>query len=155
MPQLVKGGKHVFGWTIVSSAGIRIPPEAEEEYKFKDGDPLTLIPGSVTSGGFALASPAALQQSPLWAVLRTQPQLVNFEIPEGDDIEINGKYYSWVKLRQSSVLVPPHTLERYGIRRRDRLLVVRGSGLGLGFAVRGPIVDEAGRHPEIEVFREE
>jgi hypothetical protein len=30
--------------------------------------------------------------------------------------------------------------------------VVRGSGLALGFVQRGPIYEEASRHPEIEVF---
>jgi hypothetical protein len=34
----------------------------------------------------------------------------------------------------------------------DRLLVVRGSGLALGFLERGPIYEEARRHPDIETF---
>jgi hypothetical protein len=36
----------------------------------------------------------------------------------------------------------------------ERLLVVRGSGFALGFVQRGPIYEEALRHPEIEVFSE-
>lgn len=39
MPQLVKGGKHVFGWSRVGDTGrIIIPPEAMEEYHLKDSD---------------------------------------------------------------------------------------------------------------------
>jgi hypothetical protein len=36
----------------------------------------------------------------------------------------------------------------------ERLLIVRGSGWALGFLQRGPIYEEALRHPEIEVFSE-
>jgi len=34
----------------------------------------------------------------------------------------------------------------------ERLLVVRGSGLALGFLQQGPIYEEAQHHPQIEVF---
>jgi hypothetical protein len=34
----------------------------------------------------------------------------------------------------------------------DRLLAVRGSRYGLGFIARGPIYEEASKHPELEVF---
>jgi hypothetical protein len=39
-----------------------------------------------------------------------------------------------------------------GFQPGERLLVVRGSGLALGFVPRGPIYEEALRHTEIEVF---
>jgi hypothetical protein len=35
----------------------------------------------------------------------------------------------------------------------EQLLVVRGSNLALGFLLRGPIVDEARLHPELEVYK--
>ena len=36
MPQLVKGGKYIFGWSKVGKEGkIKIPPEAYEEYNLK------------------------------------------------------------------------------------------------------------------------
>ena len=39
-----------------------------------------------------------------------------------------------------------------GFQPGERVLVVRGSGLALGFIQRGPIYEEALRHPEIEMF---
>lgn len=39
-----------------------------------------------------------------------------------------------------------------GMQPGERLLAVRGSGLALGFLLRGPIVEEAQMHAEIEVF---
>jgi hypothetical protein len=61
MPQLVKGGKWVFGWVIVGPRGeLTIPPEAWDEYQFQVGDEVTFIPGSRRSGGFSLSHPRLL-----------------------------------------------------------------------------------------------
>ena len=48
------------------------------------------------------------------------------------------------------VTVPPEV----GVKPGDRLLAVRGSRYGLGFVARGPIYEEAVKHPELEVFGE-
>jgi hypothetical protein len=51
MPQLVKGGKWVFGWVIVGrQREMQIPPEANAEYGFQTGDQVFLLPGSRRSG---------------------------------------------------------------------------------------------------------
>ena len=54
--------------------------------------------------------------------------------------------------RGGSLNIATDILARYGITKGDNLLVVRGSGLALGFIIRGPIVDEALKHPELEVY---
>jgi hypothetical protein len=55
MPQLVKGGKWVFGWVIVGQRReIQIPPEACAEYGFQTGGRVLLLSGSRRSGGSAL-----------------------------------------------------------------------------------------------------
>ncbi len=46
-------------------------------------------------------------------------------------------------------VILPKTL---AIQPGERLLVVRGSGLALGFLQQGPIYEEAQHHPQIEVF---
>jgi len=153
MPQLVKGGKHTFGWSSVGDTGrIIIPPEALEEYRLKESEKLILMPGSQTSGGFGLAPRESVRRSSLGVVVDVHPGLGEFQVPEGEVIEYKGKPYCWVKLRDGGVTVPPETLEKYGIRIGDKLLVIRGSGLAIGFAVRGPIVEEAKKHRELEVF---
>ena len=53
MPQLVKGGKYIFGWAKIGNNGeIRIPPEAYHEYDLKKDKNSILFSGSKTSGGF-------------------------------------------------------------------------------------------------------
>jgi bifunctional DNA-binding transcriptional regulator/antitoxin component of YhaV-PrlF toxin-antitoxin module len=153
MPQLVKGGKHAFGWSVVGNEGeIVLPPEAVKEYGFEEPERLILIPGSRTSGGFALGSVASVADSPIGAVLKAHPEWDRHEGTAGEVVERGGKPYCWAELRRGRVVIPLETLAKYGIESGDKLLVIRGSGRALGFAVRGPIVEEADRHPELDVF---
>jgi hypothetical protein len=62
MPQLGKGGKHVFGWSRVKEAGrIVMHSQARKEYGLKESEKLVLMPGSRTSGEFGLAFGFALR----------------------------------------------------------------------------------------------
>jgi bifunctional DNA-binding transcriptional regulator/antitoxin component of YhaV-PrlF toxin-antitoxin module len=154
MPQLVKGGKYVYGWSKVSARGkIAIPDEAKEEYNLATCDKAILMPGSKRSGGFGLTTKELLKKSRLSFIVDSCPRLAEFQEPEGQTVEINGKPYCWVKLsKNGTITVPLETLKTYGINPDDRLLSVRGSNVALGFPVRGPIIDEAKKHVDIEMF---
>jgi hypothetical protein len=129
MPQLVKGGKWVFGWVVVGPAGeVRIPPEAYTEYGFQRGMEVIFLPGSHRSGGCGRVRQEKLAGSKISFIQR--------QLGEGV-IGVNER-----------VTAPPDI----GFQLGERLLVVRGSGLALGFVQRGPIYTEALNHPEIEVF---
>jgi hypothetical protein len=131
MPQLAKGGKWVFGWTIVGPDGVApIPPAAFDEYGFQPGEPVIFLRGSKRSGGAGVARRKTLNWC--WVPL--------FKRAFGESV-IDKK---------RRVIFPP----RAGFREGERLLVVRGSGWALGFVQHGPIYEEALRHPEIEVFSE-
>lgn len=152
MPQLVKGGKYVFGWSRVGYDGrIGIPLEALDEYGLKESEKLIVRPGSRTSGGFSLGSLRSLEGTVLGLVLETRPELGRFTAPEGEVVEHRGKPHCWVTLRDGGVTIPPSSLERFGVRTGDRLLVVRGSGLAVSLLVKGRIVEEAEKHPELKV----
>jgi hypothetical protein len=131
MPQLVKGGKWVFGWAVVGSQGeLTIPPQAWREYGFRTGDEAVFMPGSRRSGGFGLSTPRLVAAFP--EPLRAQERVLGrARFDEG-----------------GRVTVPPEV----GVKPGDRLLTVRGSGRALGFVARGPIFEEALRHPELQVF---
>jgi hypothetical protein len=127
MPQLTKGGKWVYGWCFVGPKNeVQIPPEACIEYSFQPGDTVSITFGSRRSGGFGIAKPEKLANSHIKTRLMGQAK-------------ISPGY---------RVMLPSET----GIQPDMRLLVVRGSWLALGFAQRGPIIDEAQIHPEIQVF---
>lgn len=127
MPQLVKGGKWVFGWCMVGQTNdIRIPAEAYSEYGFQPGETVILIRGSQRSGGFGLGKPAKLEH------FSVKSRFIGQTIMGADE----------------RVVLPSEA----GLQPGDRLLAVRGSGLALGFVQRGPIYEEALNHPEIETF---
>jgi len=129
MPQLVKGGKWVFGWvTVGREGGLRIPPEAWGEYGFQPGEEAVFLPGSRSSGGFGLSTPRLMAQ--MAGPMQTR-------ILAGGSIGEDG---------QVKVPLP------VGVQAGDRLLAVRGSGRALGFVARGPIYEEALRHHALEVF---
>lgn len=152
MPQLVKGGKHVFGWSQVGADGdLAIPPEALAEYRLPEKGTVLMMSGSRTSGGSAVTTPRLLEGSVLGAALARHPEMMTFQAPEGMPVESEDRAYCWVSLQAGRLRVPPATLARYGVRPGDRLLVIRGSGLGIGFAVRGPIVEQARLHPGLSV----
>jgi hypothetical protein len=129
MPQLVKGGKWIFGWVIVGSQGeIFLPPEAYQEYGFRAGEPVFFLRGSRRSGGFSIGRLEKLEQSEVPLYLRAFGQ---GKVGPGGQIEI--------------------PLEA-GVQSGDRLLAVRGSGWALGLLTRGPIYALALKHPEVESF---
>jgi len=147
MPQLAKGGKYVFGWSRVRATGrIVVPPDALAEYHMAEGENLLLLPGSHTSGGFVLGCYDRVRQSPRGTVLDRCPELRDLQVVEGEWKECAGKPYCWVRLRNGAITLPLSTLAQYVIKAGDRLMVIRGSGLAIGFSVRGPLVAEAQKH---------
>ena len=131
MPRLVKGAKWTFGWVVVGpEREILIPPEAWDEYSFRTGDEAIYVPGSRRSGGFGISTAALMDEAS--------------GKMEGAGLHIIGRS----RFGDGCVVVPLEVEVKPG----DRLLTARGSGYGLGFVARGPIYEEALKHPELEVF---
>jgi hypothetical protein len=148
MPQLVKGGKHTFGWSIVSETGdIAIPSDAYAEYGFVEGETAIVMSGSRRSGGFVLSRLETFMNSPISSVLKGHG-----EFSEGQTIKIGARFLCRVNIGDNRFSLPPSTLEYYGIEKGSALLTVRGSNVGLGFIVKGPIIEEAKRHHELKTF---
>jgi bifunctional DNA-binding transcriptional regulator/antitoxin component of YhaV-PrlF toxin-antitoxin module len=153
MPQLVKGGKHTFGWSSVSEQGdIAIPPDAYAEYGFIEGETAIVMSGSRKSGGLVLSRLETFMNSSISSILKEQGKLTSHQIPEGETIKIGPRFFCWVKIRDGRFSLPPSTLEHYGIENGSALLTVRGSNIGLAFIVKGPIIEEAKKHRELETF---
>lgn len=55
MPQVSKGGKYIFGYSLIGQGlDIQLPPQAMREYGITLEGKVYLIPGSKTSGGFSV-----------------------------------------------------------------------------------------------------
>jgi hypothetical protein len=148
MPQLVKGGKHTFGWSVVSEIGdIAIPPDAFAEYGFGEGEPAIVMSGSRKSGGLVLSRRETFMNSSIADVLKEQG-----ELPGGEAVKIGPRFYCRVTIKDGRFSLPPNTLKRYELEKGSALLTVRGSNVGLAFIVKGPIIEEANKHHELETF---
>jgi hypothetical protein len=131
MPRLAKGAKWTFGWVVVGpEREIAIPPEAWDEYGFQPGSEAIFTPGSRKSGGFGIGTSALVAEAS--------------ERMGGAGLREVGRG----RFGNGRVIAPPEV----GVKPDDRLLTVRGSCYGLGFIARGPIYEEALKHPELEVF---
>jgi bifunctional DNA-binding transcriptional regulator/antitoxin component of YhaV-PrlF toxin-antitoxin module len=154
MPRLVKGGKFVYGLTRVGTRGtVVIPSQAMEEYEYHEGDTVIVMSGSRRSGGFGLAKPDKLVNSHLDIVLKKLPGLPDAGIPEARPVSDRGRLFCTTTIKQDGCIqLPPEILSEYGIQPGDLLVAGRGSHIALAFIARGPIMDEALKHPELEVF---
>jgi uncharacterized ubiquitin-like protein YukD len=154
MPQIVKGGKYLYGWSRVGNQGkIKNPPEAFDEYNLKLEKYAILFSGSKTSGGFGLSSVRILENSIMNELIDNNTSLANYEIPEGEIISFKNKKYCWLKIHEdNNIILPERTLQAFGINKNDILLSGRGSHLAIGFIAKGPIFNEAQKHSEIEIF---
>ncbi len=129
MPQLVRGGKWVFGWVVVGpQRELVIPPAAWDEYGFRAGDEVTFLAGSRRSGGFGLSHPRLLA---------------------GAAAPIQARALAQGRMEEPGRVKVPAAV---GVQPGDRLLAVRGSGRALGFVAHGPIYEEALKHNDIACF---
>jgi bifunctional DNA-binding transcriptional regulator/antitoxin component of YhaV-PrlF toxin-antitoxin module len=154
MPQLVKGGKFVYGLSRIGPQGnIVIPPPAMKEYGYAVGDRVIVMSGSRTSGGFGLTQKRLLEKSELKVMVEKLPELMGFQTAEAETIENQGRRFCWTVIKDGGrVNLPDSTLADYGLKAGDRLAVGRGSYLAIAFIARGLILEEALKHPELEVF---
>jgi len=154
MPQIIKGGKYIFGWTnITENRKIKIPEEAYFEYKFDMDKHGILISGSKTSGGFGLTSKHLTENSPIGKLLESFSELINNQLKEGEIVKIKEKIYCWITIfKDKSFIISQSALKSFKIEVNQKLLVGRGSGLALAFIAKGPIYEEAKKHPEIPTF---
>jgi bifunctional DNA-binding transcriptional regulator/antitoxin component of YhaV-PrlF toxin-antitoxin module len=145
----------VYGWSEVGNSGkIVIPDEALVEYNFQIPDKVILLAGSKTSGGFVMTTVSRLMNSALSRFLEDNPKLASFQLPEGETIMVTRKPCCWVTLKTDRrITVPFKTLKTYGIKKGDQLLSVRGSRIGLGVCVKGPLIDEAQQHTNLVHFK--
>jgi bifunctional DNA-binding transcriptional regulator/antitoxin component of YhaV-PrlF toxin-antitoxin module len=154
MPQLVKGGKFIYGLSKVSPGGsIAIPPQAMQEYGFRRGDDVIIMSGSRTSGGFGLTRRDIIEKSSLAHIIDTLPHLFDNSVAEFEIVTDKVRSYCRTKIQNDGlIVVPPNVLTRYGINTGDLLAAGRGSRLSIAFIARGSIMEECLKYPELQVF---
>jgi hypothetical protein len=121
MPRLIKGGKWVYGVSVVDDdRRIRIPQPAWIDYRFRAGDQAIFLRGSETSGGFAVGTP------PRVAGLLASRMIGRSVFEAGCRVRV------------------PDAVD---VRPGQSLVLVRGSARALSIVVRGPLFEAALSYP--------
>jgi len=155
MPQLVKGGKYVFGWTVLNNdLSIRIPDEAFDEYKFIETDKLIIISGSISSGGFSIITPDSIinlkLSNNIISLIGYKKEINSFTTDRLEIVKYGKRLISWTSLDKKNYFeLSNELINLLNIKIGCRLLVGRGSGLGPAFIAKGTIYNEALKHKDI------
>ncbi len=155
MPQLNKGGKFVFGLSVVrDDLTIHIPPQALSEYNAARDGKIIIFTGSRITGGFCVTTYPLLLGSKLKHILGDCPALRDGLISAGEFIQYKGRQYAWLGIDSNGVIKLPHsTLEALELQSGMELLSIRSSDIAFTMGAKGPLLEKAHNfHGEIERY---
>jgi hypothetical protein len=115
MPQLVKGAKYVFGWSLVNSAErITVPAEAGSEYNLKTHDKIFILPGSKTSKGFAITTERLMKDTIFSAIIKDVAGIADARKSSRGLIEKDNKPCAWTEIDEGGCFtLDPEILKEY------------------------------------------
>lgn len=144
MPQLNKGGKYVFGLSIIGNQnGIQIPEQALAEYNITKEGKIIIFTGAKVTGGFCITNHALLSNSKLKHILDDCPTLASYDLQEGRFIPYKGRGYSWLTISPSGVIrLPDYTMEYLNLAVGDTLMSIRSSDIAFTMGAKGPLMDK-------------
>ena len=155
MPQMNKGGKFVFGKSLIrENAEIRFPPQAVEEYNICEEGRAYLFTGAKATGGFCVTRKGLLLPSKIGNILTEIPELCDYSAAEGSFIRYKGRKYCWVNISANgSVLLTAAMLKELDLAVGMELLSIRSSDIAFTMGARGPLLERAEAYSGvIEVF---
>ena len=155
MPQMNKGGKFIFGKSLIRTDGtLRIPPQAMEEYHIADEGKVYLFTGSKITGGFCVTRKGLLHPSKLGHILDDTPPLLDYSAGSGEFIKYKGRSYCWVEISQEGqILLTKKMMDFLKVRPGMELLSIRSSDIAFTMGAKGPLLEKAENYDgEIPLF---
>lgn len=155
MPQLNKGGKFVFGKSLVrEDLSLRLPPKAVEEYGVCSEGRVYIFTGAKATGGFCVTRKGLLLPSKLSHILADLPGLRDYTLPEGEFVGYKGRGYCWLEVSPEGCLqLTAPMLDRLRIRPGDELMCIRSSDIAFTLGHHGPLFERAGNYQgEVDVY---
>lgn len=145
MPQLNKGGKFIFGFSVIhSDLTIHFPPQALSEYDVAQDGKVIIFTGSKITGGFCVTTFSLLSNSKLKHILEECPRLRDCQLSEGEFIQYKGRKYAWLGINKSGVIkMPQSTLSVLNLQSGMELLSIRSSDIAFTMGAKGPLLEKA------------
>ena len=155
MPQMNKGGKFIFGKSIIRNDGIiQFPEQAIQEYNITSEGKVYLFTGSKSTGGFCVTRKGLLEPSKLGHILFDNPEVRDYTASRGAFVKYKGRSYTWVEISPDGKIVL--TDEMISFLKLDigmKLLSIRSSDIAFTMGAYGRLVEESMKHDnEIPVY---
>lgn len=145
MPQLTKGGKFIFGKSLIrDDLTVYLPTQALTEYQATTEGKVYLFTGSKVTGGFCVTRKGLLESSKLGHILTDNPDLLNYQIPEGEFVKYKGRSYCWVTISEKGMIqLTPDMLAFLHLKIGMELLSIRSSNIAFTMGATGPLLEKA------------
>lgn len=155
MPQMNKGGKFIFGKSLIrDDLTVQLPDQAVEEYSIASEGRVYLFTGSKSTGGFCVTRKGLLQPSKLGCILAENPELRGYLVAEGEFVPYKGRAYCWVSISEGGIIQLAHDALRFlNLQEGMELLAIRSSDIAFTMGAKGPLLARAKAFSdEIPVF---
>ena len=154
MPQMNKGGKFIFGESVIRPDGrVQLPPQAVDEYRIASEGKAYLFTGSKITGGFCVTRQGLLLPSKLGHILTDTPSLL-YEVPDGTFVPYKGRAYCWTAISASGeITLTEEMMVFLHLKLEMRLLSIRSSDIAFTMGTKGPLLEKAAHFDgEIPLF---
>ena len=151
MPQIRKGGKFIFGWSIIKNDfSIQFPTEAINEYNICSEGKIFLITGSKTTGGFAVSKKTLMEKSIFSKLFFEYNDLQNYKTREGEFFQYKDRKYTWITIsNDGKIFLNKNILNNLSLKINDKLLSIRSSNIAFMMGVKGPLINAANNYDGI------
>ena len=155
MPQMNKGGKFIFGKSIIRANGVlQLPEQAIHEYDITSEGKVYLFTGSKSTGGFCVTRKGLLEPSKLGHILAETTELRDYTAEQGTFIKYKGRSYAWVDISEDGKIILTKDMMTFlRIEEGMKLLSIRSSDIAFTMGAYGRLVEESMKHEnEILVY---
>lgn len=155
MPQMNKGGKFIFGKSLIRDDGtLRFPKQAIEEYNITAEGKIYLFTGSKSTGGFCVTRKGLLAPSKLGHILTEMPELNDYTAQQGAFIKYKGRSYAWLDISgDGQIILTGEMMDFLKLKSGMKLLSIRSSDIAFTMGAYGRLVEESIKHEdEISIF---
>ncbi len=155
MPQMHKGGKYIFGRSVIGEDGaVRLPPQAVSEYQMAAEGKVYLFTGSRSTGGFCVTRKGLLAPSKIGRILAENPDLLGYTLERGAFIPYKGRFYCWTDISADGrILLSQEMMDFLKVSPGDALLSIRSSDIAFTMGAKGPLLEKARNYGgEIPLF---
>lgn len=145
MPQLNKGGKFIFGFSLIrDNLLIQLPKEAVDEYQIMQDSAVILFTGSKSTGGFCVTSKRLLAKSKLQHILAACEGVSSYSIPPYVFIPFKGRSYCWAPLNSSGqIQLTMEAMNFLKLHTGNKLMCIRSSDIAFTMGLKGTLLERA------------